>query len=470
VEARPGRAKAALAVRRFLLAALAAAAACNSPITGTIQLTTGGETDTFTRAPAPVKLTVDSIDSSGTASPLASANLPTDSIDLGTLDQTQTGSLDIRGVDANNITLVHGTTVSIQYGALAGGTLPVFVQRVGELARMPDVVDARPAPLASTLTQRFVLIAGGSDTTMNTATQIYDFATFSTLQMPPTMPRVPLSLAITGTVAWLIDGIVNAANSDYGATAYDLSSDSSNPTNPPANFAYADVAGGATVTASDGSQFVVGGTRTTGKPSAAVLVIDNMGNQYSATLNAQRLGASATWVDGHGLVVIGGSATAAGVEVVGIGSGTGSPLVANGSALDYPPDPTVGAGAAALDGQHIVVAGGTTAVSTDAGMAVKDAGVRSVDLGCSKMCTTTAWGAGLPSVLTYAQAFGIDPANALVVGSEASGPTHVFRLTTAGATEVPLKIPRTNARAVLTPLGTIVVVGGGSNVMESYSE
>jgi hypothetical protein len=456
-------------VRRFFLAALAAAA-CNSPVTGTIQLTTGGETDTFTRAPAPVTLRIDSIDSSDAATTLASVPLPADTVDLGSLDQSTTGSLDVSGLDDGGKTIVHGTTVSLQYGALAGGTLPVFVQRVGELARLPDVVDARPAPLFSTVTGRFVLVVGGTDTSMNTASQIYDFAAFATLQSPPTMPRAPLSLAVSGTVVWLIDGIGNSANMDFGASTYDLSDDSTGSTMPPsaggATLNYADVAGGATVTAPDGSQFVVGGTRTTGMPTQAVLVIDSMGNQYVATLSMPRLGASATWVNGRGLVVIGGSAKAAGVEVVGTGSGTGSPLAANGTPLAYPPDPTVGAGAAALDmNGDVLVAGGTTPAG-------KDAGIRAINVGCGTNCTAMPWGATLPAplVLTYAQSFGIDAADALVVGSEASGTTHVFRVTTATATEVPLKIPRNNARAVLSPLefGTVVVVGGGSNVMESY--
>jgi hypothetical protein len=145
---------------------------------------------------------------------------------------------------------------------------------------------------------------------------------------------------------------------------------------------------------------------------------------------------------------------ASGVEVIGPGAKMGTPLA-------YPPDSSVGSGAATLDNQHVLVAGGTTPAG-------KDAGVRVLDLGCSTQCMSAAWGPGFPAALSFAQAFGIDAANALVVGSEPSGTTHVYRVTSAGATEVALKIPRNNARAVLSPLGTVVVVGGGSNVVESF--
>ncbi len=62
-------------------------AACSSTPNGTLQLVTGEETDTFTRAPVPTRLRVDGVDSSGTATTLASVSLPASSIDLGTHDE-----------------------------------------------------------------------------------------------------------------------------------------------------------------------------------------------------------------------------------------------------------------------------------------------------------------------------------------------------------------------------------------------
>lgn len=441
-------------LRRAPLLGVAALAACGQTPSATIQLTTGGETDTFTRAPAPTKLSVDAVDSQGNVTNLATASLPTDTIDLGTHNETDTVTLEVTGTDDNGNRLVFGASVPLQYGALDGLTLPLFVQRTGELARLPGALaDARPAPVLSQLQGQYLFVGGGSDASLAKTTQIYDFSQFQPLTSPPSLPRVPLSLAFIGPVAMAFDA--------SGGSYFDFSQNTSQDIPALAGGQFADVAGGQTIVADDGTTYIVGATRTTQPPTDKVLVIDPsdtsnsnypVGNLSWAQLTAPRLGASATWVTGRGLVVAGGSATAKGVELLAEKTPTGS-------ALPYPSDPSVGSGAIALDQQHVLLAGGLTPD-------MKDAGVREIDLGCTSSCAAMTWSA-LPVAVGAAQVFSIDPANAFMVGSEPSGTSHAYRLTSTAATEVPFKVPRQNARAIVSPVGSIVVVGGATEI-ESF--
>jgi hypothetical protein len=424
-------------------APLFALAACSSSASGALQIITG-EVDTLSRPPTPATLQVDSVDSSGKATTLATAALPASNIDLGSLPTASVGTLQVTGADAHGDRVIYGRSLPMAFGALDGIVVPMFVQRTGELARLPNPLpDARRAPTLALLAGRYLFVGGGSDPSLAQTTQLYDFANFKPLEHPPSLPRTPKSTAFVGAVELLID--------EHGATKYDWSQKASVDLTPPSGGSFGDVAGGATVFAADGSQYVVGATRTSGAPSATVLLIDRSGALSWKFLAAPRLGASATWVDGRGLVVAGGSAIAAGVEIVGIGSMTGS-------ALAYSADPTTGAGASTLDGQHVLLAGGVAQG--------QDAGVRVLDLGCAAQCIPALW-ARLPVPLASAQPFGNSAANLLLVGNERDGTTHVFRLTTTTATEMPTKVAHTQARALISPLGSVVLFGGTGEI-ESF--
>jgi hypothetical protein len=433
-------------------------AACSSSASGTLQLVTGGESDTFTRSPVPTTLRVDAIDSSNNVTNLATAHLPTTSIDLGTQDENAVATLEVTGLGDDGTRLLYGASVPLQYGALDGQTVPIFVQRTGELARLPNPMpDSREAPALSPVQGQYLFVGGGTDPTLAKQTEFYDFASLSPFSTPPTIPRAPQSLAFVGTVALIVD--------DQGATYFDFSANTTAELQVPAGGSLADIAGGQTVVASDGTEYIVGGTRTTGAASASVLIINpndtSSAKQYTgkltwAFLSAPRLGASATWVNGRGLVVAGGSPTAPAVEVLpALPSTTATPLA-------YPPDASMGAGATTLDTQHVLLAGG---LEPGGG---QDAGVRSIDLACSASCAPKVW-SSLPVPIGTARAFTIDAANAVVIGSEGAGGglSHVFRLTSTAATEVPTKVPHHNARATLSPLGTMLVVGGASEI-ESF--
>jgi hypothetical protein len=443
------------------LVALAAQAlgACSSQDQGTLALVTGGETDTFTRTPAPTKLLVSAVDPSGKATTLYTGNLTAAStIDLGSQSESSVETLTVTGSDANGDRLVYGASLQLYMAGLAGLTMPVFVQRVGEMARLPGTLsDARRAPLLGEIQGQYLFVAGGSDPAKALTSQLYDFAQLAPLSAPPALPVVPVSAAFVGTVGWLL-------SASGAATYFDFAVNAQASIPPPAGGSFADVAGGATVIGDNGVEFIVGGTRTNGAPTATVLQIDPSGNGGGSypyggptwiTLTAPRLGAAAAWVTGRGLVVVGGSSTAAGAEVVAPGARNGSPLA-------YPPDDSQGGGAAALDNETVLVAGGLSPAT------LGDPGVRSIDLRCSESCAPSVWEPSLPVPILFAQAFALDPANALVVGSEiASRATHVFRITSASAKEIPTKVPHTDARAAWSPVGSIVLVGGSGQV-ESF--
>jgi hypothetical protein len=112
-----------------------------------------------------------------------------------------------------------------------------------------------------------------------------------------------------------------------------------------------------------------------------------------------------------------------------------------------------------LDGEHVLLAGGVTATGDDAG-------VRVIDLTRTTQCAPTPW-APLPMPLTSAQAFARDATDALVVGSDQGGTTHLFRVADSAATEVPTKAAHTGARAIVSPFSGVILYGGG-NALESY--
>lgn len=428
----------------LLSLSLVALLSCKSDPTGTVQLTTGEETDVFSRAPAPTTLTVDRVAQDGTSSQIARATLPTDTVDLGQRDPTEIGALSVRGLDATGATVVRGETLFLQLGALDGATLDVFVQRTGELARMPAGPLAIGATKATVVVGRYVLLTAGKTGTL------YDLLGLTTLSSAPALPRVAKSVATVGTAALLID--------ETGATTYDLSDTTTTEIPAPNNGTYAEIAGGDRFGASDTTQYIVGATRTTGDPTARILVIDTNSAASFAGLTAPRAGACSVYVDGRGLVVYGGNATAAGAEILAPGATLATPL-------PFPADAVHGCGAALLDGTHVLIVGGTGATGdTGAGLPA-----RVLDLTCTTSCTPVAWPDAIK--LTTAQALPLAADAAFVLGDDATGASHAYRISAAaGMREIALKTPRSGGRLVFSPTGATHVVGGNAAGIEQYLE
>jgi hypothetical protein len=451
---------------------------------GLVTLVTGGESTAavFSAAPAPVTLRVDAVTwpdggAAQSSTTIATSPVTASTFDLGSQPESPLTVLTVTGLagdDAGDQPVMFGASLPMFLGNLNGYDLNLFVQRTGELARMTDAgaIDTRTAPTMSVIEGQYVFIGGGNESASELTTQLLDLLDQSWVSSAPTLPVVPRSVVFNDVIGWLFD--------EASAAYYDFSGATSSTTILlPSGGSSADVAGGATLTDSNGVFYVVGPTRQSA-PSDLVLRVDtgNTSETYPygtptwMTLSAPRLGASAVWMAAYGLVVIGGNTTedGAGVEVIGPGASIGSP-----NAL-FPADSTTGAGAAVLDAQHVLLAGGmTNGWGTDGGGADGgdgeagsanpggvDAGIRVLNLACADSCAPAQCLASLSSALVTAQAFDIDSANAVAVGDDITGLTHVFTITspdawqTCSATEVPTRVAHTQARVVLSPSSLVV--------------
>jgi hypothetical protein len=423
-------------VRKVLF--LAAFVACGKP-TGTLEVTTGPETDVFTKDPRPTHIVVEAYAPSGTPTTLGRAQLPGPlTVDLAEQKKEDIVTLRITARDDAEVVRASGSSLLLQLGVLADHTLQIFVQRNGELARMPCVLgDGREDPLLSILAGRYVLVLGGTDASLAPQTQLCDLMSLAAIPFPPKMPIVPMSIAPISIGELLVR--------DDGAQVFDFSSSTATAVAAPDGGTWAEVAGGPTVQGEGGAQYIVGPARRSGAPTDKILRLSSDGGKAFIRLGQARLGAAATWVSGRGLVVIGGSPMGAGVEEIPAGATTSTPLSA------FPSDPHTGA-AAALDGSRVVV------VRSD-GTSVL------YDLVCSQTCAPAAYSTdlGMPVV----EAHGADADSVVAIGRAMDGSTHVFRLRQGSASEVPLKIARKNARAVRLPTGALAIAGGSATI-ESF--
>ncbi|MBX3226937.1 MAG: hypothetical protein KIT84_40815 [Labilithrix sp.] len=418
----------------FLVVALAFGACGEDD--GTVSIVTGEETDVFTRDPAPVTLLTETVAIDGSKKEHSRTPLPTATVDLGDLKRSDIGGIAITGLGADGKALVKGESLLVQWGALEAQSLQVFAQRTGELARVPNGPPAAAVAMPVMVEGRFILATNG------TSTFLYDLLQLRTLSGRPTLPRPAKSLASFASSALLID--------EEGASSFDLTSGYTQAIPAPANGSFAEVAGGARVGVPGGAQIVVGATRIgDGGPSARVLLVDAAGVLTFASLVAPREGACAVYVEGRGLVVYGGDAAASGAEVLAPGATLATPL-------PFPPDPIERCAATALDGTHVLVAGG------DGGPA------RVLDLTCTTACAPVAWSGAIP--LVRADAADLAPDAALVVGDDAAGATHVYRASPGELREVPLKNPRRGARLVRAPANGLAIVGGDAPGIEMYRE
>jgi hypothetical protein len=410
---------------------------CRSTTTGTIRLEFGEEADALSRAPAPVTLVVSSLDLEENAKEIARAPLPASEIDLGDVRKTDVGAVRVAGLLADGTTVVRGTSLYSQWGALELGDLPVFVQRIGELARLPHTPSL--AASATTLVNgRYVLEATG------TTTSLYDLLQLVTFAKAPTLPRPARSLASYGTLALVMD--------EQGATAFDLQDGTSYEVQAPLGGAFSEIAGGLTFYAKDGTQLVVGATRAGGAPTTRVLRLGPNGDVSFVSLASPRAGACAAFVEGRGLVVWGGSDAAPGGELLAVGATAAI-------SLPFPPDAVTGCALGALDAGRVVVAGGVRADAAPS--------IREIDLACAAACTARAWPGEVP--LVRAVALGIGPGAAFVAGDDGTGVTRAFRIAAAGTREVPTRAPRRGALLLPSPTGGALVVSGGPGI-EQYQE
>jgi hypothetical protein len=400
---------------------------CSQKGAGTLVLTTGGESDTFSRSPVPVLLAVEAVSADGGVRSLARVTLPADTVELGDVPETTVASVRVSGFDAAGQMRIWGQSLPFRFGDLAGQTLPLFVQRTGEFARLANGFAEVPVgPTVGLLLSRYVVVQ------LSSSMGLYDLVTYQAVQPVASFPRplgARVSLVTVGQVALWVD--------DQGAVAVDLATGQAASPVAPSGGNFGEVAGGATVVGTDGASYVVGATRA--EATSRVLRVDSSGGLSFLSLMAPRAGAGAVWVDGRGLVVVGGSASAPAVEVLG-------------TALSFGPWATAGAAVVALDSHQVLAIGQGEVL------------LRGFDLSCTLSCTPTFLPTVLTGALTQPTAVTLSDGSILVAGDDATGGTQAVRLVGGEVRAVAPKVSRRGARTLGLPNGAAGLVGGALGI------
>lgn len=441
--------------------------ACSSTAALSIDVTTGLETTAFTDAPAVVRVDVSVSSPVDSTLKINATTKPGGTFDLGNVPSSSYFTVALSGFsDAGGMTQVMtGSSLSGILASGVAGDMPVFIQRSGHWARPPGgLVCSHVGGVATVQQDRGLFLTGGKNPSGNTSCDPasvdgYDMfglgglATASALD--PTTPTIVSILPDSNNPNSDSQGLLITA---AGASWLDYTTGNTTaaalPTVTGGSFAWADVAGGAVIAADAGRWFVVGGTRTSGAPTAAVLEVDPSGNLGAYLLHTARLGAAAAWISGSPdrLVVAGGGG---GLEVLA------STVGASGSSFTVPPYPTlsvVGAAAVSTPGGSVLLVGGVE--GTD------PAPTRTFDPGCTSSCIPGSPAVTLPVTLQDAIAYQLS-SGALVIGTEVGGmgATRTFLLGLLDppnytVTEAFLREQRRGATPIVSPNGAIALLGG----------
>jgi hypothetical protein len=430
---------------RCVAACLLLAACSSTPSEpATIVLSTGEETDAWIRTPAVDRVEIRLTSRFGTDL-VGASQAPTSSVEItNVLYVGGYGGFEALGLDVTGSPVLRGLSTPFFIDELRDFSIPLFVGRKGEWARPSDTLEQpRRKPLLSLVYQQYLFAAGGQAITGvdGSIPDVYDFGYWQIYKGQPRLARLPRSLAALDSLLLVID--------DTGATWLDVSTDAATEAVAPAGLSFAEIAGGATVQAPDGSFFVVGATRTSGDATSKILKVGSDGKMETFTLATARLGAAASCVGltGARLVVAGGSATGAGIEVLD----QAQTLVP----LAYPPDPTVGMAVAGIDDSNVLLLGGTDPATG------ATAALRSASLGCTQACATTAVAVD-PLPLSQATAFRVADGTFLAVGENTQGETLAYEVIASPASTraLPLREPRKWASAAVLYTGQVAIVGG----------
>lgn len=437
-----------------LALASATLAACDTdPATIEVAISLGHETGAMQVEPVVAKVTVEAKNADGKVIGSGSAK-PGGAVDLGDFSAEDFVAFEVRGADAAGNAVLRGRSLGFLAGALDGEVLPLFAQRLGGFARPPGGIPlGHVGGVATIIAERWLISTGGARALAADGSEgdvasadFYDLFAWDGAAADE-LPRAAASIVGRSTSVLLIDG--------GGATWFDFDSGESAEADAPGGIDFASVAGGRTIEAPDGVSFVVGATRPAGDATATttVLRVAEDGTLTAAALATPRLGAAATWVEGVGLVVAGGSAEGAGIEVLGSDDELAH-------ALPFPASTVTGAALVSI-GESTALRVGGIDVTADP-EAVAPAPTSVVSLTCAVDCALDIFpdDATLPSIrgtVAYSTARGV-----LAVGADVDGATRPFLvpLDRTAAVEAPLREPRSGAAVTPAPNGTLAVIGG----------
>lgn len=407
----------------------------------------GHESDLWTVDPALARIEVNLV-TGDQRTLLGQAPAPTSglSVDSNSLPLGAFANFEAVAFDNHDAVSARGSTVTFYLDQTAALSVPVFVARSRGWSRPPGVLEhPHRKPAVVSALHQYVIAAGGEPLPGidGSVPDFYDVGTWTTLPSEPALPRAPKSAGVVANQLLLID--------ETGASWLDLGSEVVTAAMAPDGLTFAEIAGGQAVEMADGTLFIVGATRSTGDPTSKVLQVGTDGTLHALALVTPRLGAAAGAV-GDKLVIAGGSAAGAGVEVL---NATQSAFVTLGVAADA----TTGLGLAALDATTMLLAGGKDPTTG------APAQVRTLDVSCGAVCTASDLGP-MPIALRDARVFLPAASDLLVTGESDDGETHAFSLTTGAAVatiaELPLRERRKGASPVIMANGQVALIGGVS--------
>lgn len=409
------------------------------------RLSTGHDANVFSAEPRVQRLDVTRHAEDGAVEPVGSFAPPAENevLDIG-MGRGETAYFEVEGVDSEGKGRVFGRSYYVSPYALEGVTLSLYVGRKGRFGRPYGEFwnEQGETPPVAHLGGRFLVTMGA---TAKDAVVVdgFDFGTWGTdypayVSCPVRNCRVESSAVVDyGLLVMLGDSWGAFANFSQGSQAY-------GELNPPAGLeTFGLVSGGKTVYGRDGSAYVVGPTREE-KPSQFVVRIGFDGQISAHQLAYERQGAAATWVEGRGLLVAGGSGAGAGAELLDQDT-----LVFE--ELDFAPDATTGSALFDIEARNVLRVGGRTPEGTSAPSVLLDAT-------CSEACRAIPWGSTVD--LDRVDVFRVDEESLLAVGTNAQGWMAARRITQDGLEQVSLREKRRLASVIQTSLGHVAVVGG----------
>jgi len=410
---------------------------------GSLAVLSGQETDTWTLEPTPERAVLELVGANRTT--LATVTPPVTQISLGTGDPVESSaSFELTAFDANDRAVIRGTSVPYSIVTFESAFPSLFAARTGGFSRAPgNLVFGYRHPLVEIVSHAYLLVAGGESTnSAGVAIDVYDMSNWVVAPKQSWLPRAPKSWAVAGSSLLVID--------DAGAIWLDLPTGQSSAATLPSGLDFSDLVGGDVILGAKNERYIIGATRTSGTPSDRALRLDTDGTLRALTLSTPRLGAAAANIDGQ-IVIIGGSDTGAGAEVLNADQ-TGF------KELPYAADATQGAALSKLTADTAILVGGTDPSSGTRSP------VRTLDLTCADSCSATPL-AHLDFDYDRARAFYLSDNRLLVAGESGDGQSHAFTLDkTIGfeLTEQALREPRTEASVVKAPNGQIGLIGGDS--------
>src|SRR4051812_11924831 len=261
---------------------------------GEISFTTGQESDAWSAEPTAQNVQVELVQSTRTT--LANVAAPVTKISIGTDGpENVIASVDATGFDGDGNVVMRAVGVPLQIFGFAGAQITVFMGRVGGFSRAPgDLVFPYHHPQVAIQYHGYLLISGGDDARADV--DLYDMARWQPAPVDnnengepeQALPKVPESWAVARSKLLLVD--------HEGATWLDMSTGKTSAVTIPTGLDFGDLVGGQTIVGPTDSQYIVGATRTTDKPTNVVVRVDADASLHLMKLGTPRLGAAAAMV------------------------------------------------------------------------------------------------------------------------------------------------------------------------------